>query len=63
MLCICGAFMCFFDGPKVLTVLIIVNYLLSPLISDKDLALLVFISNYACPVGKKYNLSSSNLYG
>lgn len=29
--------MCFFDGPKVLTVLII-NYLLSPLISDKDLA-------------------------
>lgn len=63
MLCICGVFMCFFDGPKVLTVLIIVNYLLSPLISDKDLALLVFISNYACPVGKKYNLSSSNLYG
>lgn len=63
MLCIYGAFMCFFDAPKVLTVLIIVNYLLSPLISDKDLALLVFISNDVCPVGKKYNLSSSNLYG
>lgn len=62
MLCIHGAFMCFFDAPKVLTMLIIVNYLLSPLITDKDLAILVFISNYARPVGK-YNLSSSTLYG